>query len=254
MDRSSTRGWRRIAATLAVSALLAVGLPARAATVLLFVDAFQGTDYVTPALTALGHTVTTATDWTDFNNKLAGSPPQLAIALNQDSSLGADLTTMTNYVNAGGHVIFTDWNETASFATLFNASWTGNDNQSPANFTNPTLSAGITNPQTLSNPGWGIFSMGLSAGAGGTSVCSFPTDSCAVLGNSGRTIILGFLSDTPQGADGVRLWENIIGLVGFGGPIKQVPTAVPSLSDWALMALALALLAAGALALRGRRA
>lgn len=255
MGEGMGKGWRRIAATLAVGALLAVSVPARAATVLLFIDHVQGTDYVTPALTALGHTVTTATSWADFNTRLSTSPPQLAIGLSQDiSGLDADLTIMTNYINAGGHVIFTDWNETASFATLFNASWTGNDNQSPANFTNPTLSAGITNPQPLnSGLGWGTWSMGLSAGAGGTSVCTFPTDSCAVLGNSGRTIILGFLSDTPQAADGVQLWENIIGLAGFGAPISTTPSAVPSLSEWALIGLGAMLLAAGGLVLRRRR-
>lgn len=253
MGKEKSRGWRRLTGALALGLLLTVGTSARAATVLLFIDALQGTDFVTPALTALGHTVTTATSWADFNTKLSTSPPQLAIALNQNSTLGADLPTMTTYISGGGHVIFADWTETATFGTLFNATYTGNDNQSPMNFTNPALSAGITNPQPLSNPGWGTFAMGLTAGVGGTSACTFPSDSCVVVGNSGRTIILGFLSDTPQAGDGVQLWENIIGLAGFGGSVVTTATAVPSLSEWALIALGTMLLAAGGLVLRRRK-
>src|SRR5438105_10000518 len=104
MPRPHRRGLRNIGTALVVGFMLAAAVPARAATVLVFIDAVLGTDFVHPALTALGHTVTTATDWTDFNNKLAGSPPQLAIALNQNSGLGANLATMTTYINGGGRV------------------------------------------------------------------------------------------------------------------------------------------------------
>jgi len=250
MRRNAT-GKRHRGAAVALSLMLAVALPARAATVLLFIDALQGTNYVAPALTALGATVTTATSWADFNTKLAANPPQLAIALNQNSALGANLATMTSYVNSGGHVIFTDWTQTASFATLFNASWTGNNNQTPANFTNAALSAGITNPQPLTNPGWGTWSMGLSPGASGQSACLFPTNSCVVIGNGGQTIVLGFLSDTPSAADGVKLWENIIGLAGAGAPTG--PLVVPALSPWMMAVLAALLLAAGSFVIVRRR-
>jgi hypothetical protein len=247
MRKSGT--WRQLGAALLLVLSLGVATQARAASVLLFIDGLVGTDYVNPALTALGASVTTATDWTDFNTRLATTPPQLAIALTQNSGLGLNLATMTTYLNSGGRAIVADWNETAALATLFNASFTGNTNIQPANFTIPALSSGITNPETLTNPGWGIWSTGLSAGPGGTSDCTFPnTDSCLVVGHNGHSVIVGFLSDTPQAADGVRLWENIINLALVSAPVVQVPT----LSEWALFALGILLLAVAAFRLRRR--
>jgi hypothetical protein len=234
---------------MAVLASLALAAPVHAATVLMYVD-FTHTDYVTPALAAGAHTVTTATSWTDFNTKLAAGNYQLVIALNQNSSLGADLPTLTNYVNLGGRVIFADWTRQAPFATVLKGGYTGGTNQTSLNFLVPALSAGIVNPQPLTNPGWGIFSMSESAGAGGTSVCTFPdASSCVVSGNNGRTLLLGFLNDTPSATDGVRLWQNLIGYALAAPALTQI---VPTLSQWSLLALALLLLAVASLQLRRR--
>jgi hypothetical protein len=228
-------------------ASFAIALPARAASVLFFAD-LQHSDYVTPALAAGGHTVTTATDWTDFNTKLTSGSYNLVIALNQNSGLGANLASLTNYVNTGGRVIFTDWTKTASFGTLFQGSYTGNDNQTSLNFSAPALAAGITNPQPLTNPGWGIFSMGEAPAGGGASLCAFPNgNSCVVSGYGGRTLLLGFLSDTPSAADGVRLWQNLIGYALNAQAAAQV---VPTMSEWGLLALALVLATVAGLRLR----
>jgi hypothetical protein len=241
------RALRHVALTL--SATFAFAVPAHAATVLYYVD-LNHFDYVTPALAAGGHTVTTATSWPDFNTKLAAGGYQLAIALNQNSSLGADLPTMTNYVNTGGRVIFTDWTRQASFATVLKGGYTGGTNQTSLNFLNPALSAGIVNPQPLTNPGWGTFSMSESTGPGGISVCTFPdASSCVVAGNNGRTLLLGFLADTPSATDGTRLWQNLIGY-SLAAPALTQP--VPTLSQWSLIALALVLVALASLRLRRR--
>ncbi len=240
---------RRVLAVAGMA--LVAAMPARAATVLLYFDSMLGTNYVTPALTAGSHTVTTATSWADFNTKLAGGSYQLAIALNQNSGLGADLTTMQNYIAGGGRVIFTDWTRQATFAGALQGGYTATTNQNTLNFLTPSLSAGITNPQVLVNPGWGIYSMGETP-AGGTSLCSFPnSDSCVVSGNGGRTLLLGFLADTPSAADGVRLWQNLIG-VALNGAAQTTLQPVPTLGQWSLLALALLLATAAGLYLRRR--
>ena len=227
-----------------------VALPAQAATVLKYVDLVVGTDYVTPALA--GHTVTTATSWADFDTKLAGGSYQLVIALGQNNSLGANATTLQTYISGGGHAIVDDYTSNAAYGPMMNASYTGVTNQNQANFLIPALSSGITNPQSLANPGWGTYSMGLLAAAGGTSVCTFPNgNSCAVSGNGGRTLLLGFLSDTPA-TDGAALWTNMINYVLGGAPPTPTLQPVPTLGQWSLFALALLLATAAGLYLRRR--
>jgi hypothetical protein len=251
IDKRAGKAVRQALAVIGLA--LVAAMPARAATVLLYIDSVLGTNYVTPALTAGSHTVTTATSWADFNTKLAGGSYQLVIALNQNNALGANLATLQNYINGGGRVIFTDWTQQSSFATALGGAYTGTTNQNSLNFLLPALSAGITNPQPLSNPGWGTYSMGESA-AGGVSVCSFPnSNSCVVSANGGRTLLLGFLSDTPSAADGVRLWENLIGVALNGaGPVPSTLQPVPTLGQWSLLALALLLATFARLYLRRR--
>ncbi len=249
--------WRVMQRVLAAIGLaLVVAVPARAATVLVYIDQVVGTDYVTPALTAGAHTVTTAVSWADFDTKLAGGSYQLAIGLGQNLALAANVATLTTYVAGGGRVILDDYTSNAAYGPLMNATYTGVTNQSSLNFLIPALSGGITNPQPLTNPGWGTYSMGELAAAGGTSVCSFPNgNSCAVSGNGGRTLLLGFLSDTPSGANGVTLWSNIINFVLVGAPPGPTTlTPVPTLGQWALLGLALMLATAAGLYLRRRRA
>lgn len=220
---------------------------ATAANVLFFVDYMVGVDYVTPALAAGGHTVTTAIDWSDFNAKLASGSWDLAIALNQDYTLYADLTTLSNYIAGGGRVIFTDWKRTPSFAALFNAAYTAAYNMTPTTLTDPALLVGIANPVALSNPGWGLWSMGMTPLAGGTSLGTFPNgDSSIVTSNANRTVILGFLSDTLPEADGQQFWENLINFV-LGNY-----TPVPAVSTSGLILFALILVISTIFAMRRR--
>ena len=161
---------------------------------------------------AEGHTVTTATGAADFDTKLASGGYDVAVYLDQSSTgIEIDETALQAFVDDGGRAIFVDWNRTASVATTFDASYTGNIDESSADLA-ASLSAGITDPMTLTNPGWVVsFSMGLSAEAGGTSACTFGNgDSCLVLGNNGRTALLGFLADTLPEADAADFWGNLI--------------------------------------------
>lgn len=243
----------RRGAALAVACATFIAAPlATAATVLYYADEFSGTDYPSLALAARGDTVTTASSWADFNTKLGAGSYDLVIALAQDLGNGIDVPTLTSYVDGGGHVIFTDYTQPADIAALLDGSFTGTLNQTSANFA-PALATGVTNPQPLTNPGWGTFAMSLAPGVGGTSVCSFAIDSCAVSGNGGRTLLLGFLADTTN-SNGSQLWQNLIAsLVGGAAPTPPAPIPTPTLSPWSLGALGLMLALVSARLARRRR-
>ena len=179
--------------------------------VLYYADVNQGTDYMDSALTACGFDVTKPADWSEFNTELQTGDFDLAISFNQGDIPNLDKDIMAAYIAQGGKVIFTDWNKTSEFAQLFNASYTGNENETPITITESALSNRITNPMSISNPGWGTWSMGLSATGGGQSLAYFPnSDDAIVLGNQGRTAILGFLGDTPPADDGQKFFENLL--------------------------------------------
>jgi len=211
--------------------LLACG-PVYAANVLYYADAFYGTNHVLPALAAGGHTVTTASGWSDFNTRLAGGGFDLAIALCQSNNNELNLATMTDYLSSGGRAIFTDWTRNASTAALFGATYTGSTNMTPATITDSGLSAGITNPMILTNPAWGTWAMGMSPTATGTSLGTFPNgNSCIVSSHGGRALLLGFLADTVPSADGQRFFENAIGSALTGGGTANIPT----LTEWGVI-------------------
>lgn len=226
--------------TLLLVAML-FALPAQAANVLYGYDFYLGANSVSAALTAGGHTVTTVTDdWTTFNSDLAGGGFDLVIAIVQNSSNGVDEASLSSHIAGGGRAILTDWTQTASFATMFEASYTGNTNDSSSTF---DASIGVANPVAIINPGWGIFSMGLAPTGGGVSLCTASPsgDSCLVQGNGGNTILLGFLTDIYGIAESEAVMRGVIALVAEARPA----IAVPTMSQWALMVLALLLLMAG---------
>ncbi|MEN6325921.1 MAG: Ig-like domain-containing protein, partial [Syntrophomonas sp.] len=182
--------------------------------VLYYVDDNIGTDYMLAALNGLDYNVTMASSWSDFNSKLNASDFYLAIAFNQNQYLGIDQTIMSTYINDAGKVIFTDWTRDTEFARLFKASYTSITNQTPVTITEPILAQNITNPMNICNTGWGVWSMGLSATDGGQSLAYFPNnDDAIVLGNEGRTVILGFLDDTLPTELGQKFFENLLYLI-----------------------------------------
>ncbi|MBS0321294.1 MAG: hypothetical protein JSR18_12185 [Proteobacteria bacterium] len=237
--RRSTR------ALVACAAFACAG--AQAATVLYYVDLVNPPDAVLAAAAARGDTVTTATDWTDFNTKLAGGTYALAIGLSQDSSAGPDGTTVTNYLIGGGRMIYANYALSAPYTTIFAATETST-NLTSATFSDATLAFNLTSPQTFSNPGWGTFTMGLTPQGGGTSLCTFAGgDSCAVSSSGGHALVLGWLSDTP--AQRAQIMGNAMAYVLGESPIvipERVPvthvaTPVPALSPLTLALLGLLL-------------
>lgn len=193
----------------------------------------SGTDYMKAALVKIANTnstsTTTATGLTDFESKVAAGGWDLVVLMIQSSSYSTP--NFNSYVSGGGRAILGDWTKDATRAALFGGTYTGNDNQNSITITDSLLLGGVANPMSLTNPGWTTFSMGAN-GTSGTVAATFPNgDAAIVVGADRKTIINGFLTDTPTSvADGVDLFENeILTMLPFkvtspnGG--ERVPTA-----------------------------
>jgi hypothetical protein len=204
-------------AASAVIAATAVATSASAAGSLLYRNDFSlSTDYLGAAIAASSYTVTTTNgDLSSFTL----SNYSVVVYANQDFGPPAgDLAALNAYVAGGGHVILDDWTQDGSFNG--GETYTGNNDLSTLTL-GPQFSAGVSSPITVVNPGWGIFTMGMS---GGTSAGHFENgDSAIVIGNGGHTIVNGFLNDTVASQ---RLYANELG--SFSG-------GVPEPATWALM-------------------
>jgi hypothetical protein len=223
---------RRIAAGLALAIGTGVGT-ANAAAILYFKDLSVGTDRMASALTAVSgtHTVTTAASLAAFTTSLSGGGFDLAIFFQQNSSgaaYEAAWAAIDAHIAGGGAAIGADWTRTATHADGFDTGFTGNVNDPAVTVTAASLLPGIANPVSLTNPGWGVFSTGLTPGP---CAATFGDGECAIVfGNGGRTIFNGFLNDTfADGAEGTQLYINEITAL----------LAVPEPGTLALVALAL---------------
>jgi hypothetical protein len=180
--------------------------------ILYWCDSVSGTDYMGEALSNIARThsisVTTAVDVTDFESKVTLGEWNLVILMIQGDSY--DTPNFNAYVSAGGRAIHADCSRDTTRGALFGVSYTGIENETIITITDDLLSVGVTNPVILSNPGWGTFSMGMTDS--GIVAATFGNgDAAIVIGNNGKTIINGFLSDTLSSAsDGVALFENEI--------------------------------------------
>ena len=195
---------------------------------LLFID-FEVQDGKIPeALVSLGYTVKVATDWYDFSSKLNSGSYGLAVGFNQNDPWGSWkpglLSALTNYIAGGGAVVFNDWQSDNDFAILFQASFMGNENQTIMNL-DPSIETNLPNPITLVKHSWTVFSTGLTTTGGAEVLATFANgDAAIVRGNVGKTIILGYLTDTPPAANRQQLFENLF---------EAVAPSVP-LTNWAL--------------------
>jgi hypothetical protein len=196
-------------------------------------DLTLGTDYLGAAIAASSYSVTTTNgDLSSFTL----SSYDVVVYANQDfPAPGGDIAALNAYIAGGGHVIQDDWFRDGSFAG--GESYTGALNLNTLTL-GPQFSAGIVSPLSVTNAGWGIFSMGMS---GGVSAGSFENgDTAIVVGNGGRTIVNGFLSDAVHSQ---QLYTNELNSFSSG--------AVPEPATWAMMLVGFAGLGA---ALRRRPA
>lgn len=197
-----------------------------------FIDSAIDPDSVVDGLVSLGYSVTLASDWTNFDALLVSGNYGLAVGFVQNERFYyPSVSAIQTFINNGGCMIYCDWNSNPAVAGVFEASFSGTYNHTAMTITDPGLSAGLTNPMPLANPtpfGWGIFSTGLNAIGSGQVLATFENGSAAIVrGNGGKTIMLGYLSDTPQLAKRKALFMNVVKSTDCG--MEKVPVA-----DWAL--------------------
>jgi hypothetical protein len=211
---------------LTISPTILPGGHAQPGKILYFVDGTNGTDEMAAALVALSppNTVVTATSPTDFASKIAAGGFDLGIfsaQINYGPDYTAALNALGAFVTGGGKAIVNSWATFAGFdLTQFGGTPTGDINGPATKVIG--FNTAIANPIAVTNttPGYPGFSTGLSLDpTTGTAVAGEFLDpgngsgtngeAAVVIGNSGRSIINGFLNDTA-GAQGEQLYENEI--------------------------------------------
>jgi hypothetical protein len=201
-----------LVASKARSSVTAVPQVATAANVLLFVDGAIGMDTFALALSNLGISPTFTNDPSSFASLLqSGSWDVVIAALQNNYGTDSYRSALDAYVAAGGKAIYTDWTGDAAEYATFGATTTGSSNFSAITAVN----AGVYNapvPINLSNPGWGIYAVGMSPTSAGVAVASYDNgDAAVIVGNDGRTIINGTLSDSYADTNaGVSIAESEI--------------------------------------------
>jgi hypothetical protein len=164
---------------------------ASAATLLYRNDLSVGTDYLGAAIAASSYTVTTEIG---SISAYTLSSYNVVVYANQNNGIPVgDLAQLNAYISGGGRVIFDDWTRSNGFNG--NQAFTGDNNLGTLTLT--LFNALIGGPLSVTNPGWGTFSTGLSALTGGVVAGTFENSEAGiVVGNGGNTIVNGFLSDT----------------------------------------------------------
>jgi hypothetical protein len=211
-----------IARLLIGASLVAIAAPSSAASILYRVDHVVGTDVMDAALVSSGHTITKIA--TDLSGQTLASYDIVIYANQNLSQADGDQAALDAYMASGGKLIYANWRTSAAGELpAINSAYTGGINQ--VGITLSQFASGVTNPLTAVNPGWGVFTTGLTALAGGTVAAMFDNgDAAIVIGTDGRSIHNGFLTDT---VDSQQLYLNEIDFLLSG--------AVPEPATWAMM-------------------
>ena len=227
---------RRLTAVLTLLVMCAVSIAApgaaSAANILLYDDFILGADPWSAAITGLGHTLTTATSDANFALLLGTGTWDLAVLQLDLGSDGVAESALGSYVAGGKKAIASDWEADldASFQVAqFNAY--GGVNVGTL-LLGPQFSAGVSSTTLpLSDPGYGVAFRTFNVLGGATIAGTRQEDGKAaiVIGNSGRTIMNGFMGEQLGFADEVQIYKNEISFVltgGGGGPVPLPATAV----------------------------
>jgi hypothetical protein len=209
---------RSVIQSVVISASLLFATAAQAGAILLFDDFQVSGNRWNDALTGLGHSVTSVGDDASFSTALSSGAWDLVVVQFDNVSHSSASLDLGGYVGTGGKVIFGHW--------LTEADTTFDVAQAATNLgtltVGPLFSDGLSSSVlSLVNPTYGIFSRSFVPDLGSIVAASFEDGNAGiVIGNSGRTIINGFLGDTLSYADEVRLYQNEVNsIIGT----QQVP-------------------------------
>lgn len=183
---------------------------ALAGDVLYCVDTVLGTDHLSNALGASGHTVLTTTDMPGVCESEIGSGAYDLVVV----AIQGDSFTMPNYaarLALGEPTLVQDWNigSDAASALAYGLVATGAGLGTLSAF-DTSISAGLPGSISLTNPGWGSWSWSVSSGY--TTLASFEDGNAAIV-RYGDVMLNGFLTDTANvgsEADLERLYGNQI--------------------------------------------
>ncbi|HRO37101.1 PEP-CTERM sorting domain-containing protein [Thauera sp.] len=184
--------------------------PAQAASILFYDDFQFSDDRWNNALIGLGHSVTSVDNDSSFGASLSSGSWDLVVAQFDSTSHASAATALSSYVGSGGKAIYGHWLAEADASFDVTQAGANRSTLSLLMFVDGLSSSVLS----LSNPTYGVFSRSFFSDAGSTVAASFEDLNAAiVIGNSGRTIINGFLGETLPGADEVRLYQNQVNYI-----------------------------------------
>lgn len=195
--------------------------------VLYWTDANVGVNAVEAALADLGWDVTMATDEVDYNNQLGVGGWDITCLLLQEKYVyDTDFANLGSYIAGGGKVLYTDWTMDTTRGAWFGITYTGQVNLTPITLAGPFGNGTFD----LANPGWGIWSMGMSLD-GATSAGTFGNGDVAIA-YTDNTVINGWLKDTALDPDqGKAVARAELEFLWGSASCKTTP----ELSTWALL-------------------
>jgi hypothetical protein len=191
--------------------------PLEGATVLYFTDYILETDNILAGLQALAAedliVLTVAGSRPDLMARLADNP-DVVVHFNQDDELSNGAwTALVEWVEAGNRLILADWQANATILGAMEATGANGGNGGGLVFSDDRLTDGVQQPMPLWSESWGAYALPLAPVGAGVSVCTFDNgdgSSCMVLGNEGRTAVVGFLADVVTASDGRNLFRNLL--------------------------------------------
>ncbi|WP_028672321.1 hypothetical protein [Saccharospirillum impatiens] len=133
----------------------------------------------------------------EFETLLENERIDVVFFMQQGNPIVEDTANLlADWVSNKRRLIYTTYEDIDSIVpTAMEAEFTGETNLGEANINSAYLGWQLDNPAQMSNPaGYLTYSRGLNAIEEGITVCTWGNDeSCAVTGNDGRTLMVGFL-------------------------------------------------------------
>ena len=209
-----------LAGALALALSTTAGAADAAVKVLYRVDGIAGTDYMAQALTSSSYAVTTISG--DLSGQDLSSYDIVVYANQANYTPNGDIGSLDSYISGGGRLIYTNWtNANPSLGGTYAGSTYPDTIALTGEF-----SAGLGSSVAITDPGWGTFAQRIIPGSG-TVAGTYNDGSAAILiGNDGRTIWNGFLTDSVASS---RLYLNQLDY------LAGAVSAVPEPATWAMM-------------------